>query len=377
MIYLDHNASSPLRPEVLQGMIPYFGERYGNPSSVHAAGRACRQGVDEARRRLAEQLAVHESQIIFTSGGTEANNLALYGQAARHLFQGHILLSAVEHPSVLQCAERLRRHGIELGRIPVDSAGVVQLDELQAQLRSNTILVAVMQANNETGVVQPVEAIARICRLRGIPLLCDAVQSFAKMEIPFNDWQLSLLSLSAHKFGGPKGIGALVVDKPLAVEPLLSGGGQERGRRSGTENVPGIVGFALAAALAGAERPQRVRQWQEWQKQCEQRLQEAIPEIQIAGQAAERLANTTALLIPGVHGETLVMSLDLEGIAISSGSACASGRSRPSSVLLEMGFDPELATSMVRISMGWNTTEEEMERFTESLIKGIKRLLHW
>jgi cysteine desulfurase len=376
MIYLDHNASSPLRPEVITAMQPFFAERFGNPSSVHAAGRASRQGLDEARRRVAEQLGVHDSQIIFTSGGTEANNAALFGQAARHGFQGHLLISAIEHPSVLQCCERLRRHGMEISRVGVDGSGRVQLDALQAQLRSTTILVAVMHANNETGVVQEVEPLAQICRARGIPLLCDAVQSFGKVDIPFAEWNLSLLALSAHKLGGPKGVGALVVDKALAFEPLLSGGGQERGRRSGTENVPGIVGFGLAASLAGEERPVKIRQWRQWQQQLEQRLQEAVPEIQIAGQDATRLANTSAFMLPGLHGETLVMSLDLEGVAISSGSACGSGRSRPSPVLLEMGYDPELASSMVRISMGWSTTQDEMERFTEILIKGIKRLLH-
>ncbi|MEO5340367.1 MAG: cysteine desulfurase [Magnetococcus sp. MYC-9] len=377
MVYLDHNATSVVRPQVLEGMLPFFSERFGNPASVHGAGRAARQGMDVARRRLAALLEVHESQIIFTSGGTEANVMAVFGCAARHHFSGHLITSAVEHASVLQVCAGMERRGMELTVVGVDADGRVRPEDVCSALRESTRLVSIMHANNETGVMQPVAEIAELCRARvpGIVVHTDAVQSVGKIPLCFEALSVHMLSLSAHKLGGPKGVGALVVDSALLLEPLLVGGGQERGRRSGTENVPAIVGLGLAAELAQHTMAEEQKRLRRLQQQLESQIQNERPDALVMGQSAEqRLPNTTALLVPGIHGETVVMNLDLEGIAISSGSACASGRGQPSHVPLAMGVTAELAASMVRVSMGWNTTSLDVERFVRSFVTVIKRL---
>ncbi|MBF0462210.1 MAG: cysteine desulfurase [Magnetococcales bacterium] len=377
MIYLDHNATSPVHPHVLEGMLPFFTERAGNPSSVHGAGRAARQGLDEARRRVAVLLDVHESQIVFTSGGTEANNMALFGYAARCKFRGHLVTSAVEHPSLLQVCERLKRYGMAVTVVGVDGNGCVRPEEVFAALRADTILVSIMHANNETGVVQPVAEIGQGCRTRSpaVAFHVDAVQTVGKIPVRFAALAVDMLSLSAHKFGGPKGVGALVIDKSFVLDPLLVGGGQERGRRAGTENLPGIVGCGLAAERVQTAMAAEHHRLQQLQKHLEAGLQAAIPECLIFGQqAAVRLPNTTALGISGIHGETVVMNLDLAGFAVSSGSACGSGRSQPSHVPTAMGMTSDLASSMVRVSLGWNTAPEDVEQFVVCFAKVIKRL---
>ncbi|MBF0162348.1 MAG: cysteine desulfurase [Magnetococcales bacterium] len=377
MVYLDHNATSPVLPQVLEGMLPFFAEQAGNPSSVHRSGRGARQGVDEGRRRLAALLAVHESQIVFTSGGTEANNLALMGCAARRRFQGHVVISAVEHASLLKLCERLNRCGMAVTQVGVDDQGRLSPEAVQAVLRQDTVLVSILHANNETGVIQPLEEIAQLCHHHSpaIPVHTDAVQSVGKVPICFGRLGVDMLSLSAHKFGGPKGVGALVVEHALGLEPLLLGGGQERGRRAGTENVPSIVGCGLAAQWAQETLAEEGRRLRHLQQTLEGRIQTAIPDSVILGQQAEtRLANTSAILVPGIHGETVVMNLDLEGIAVSSGSACSSGRSQPSHVPVAMGVSAELATSMVRVSLGWNSTAVDVDRFVVSFVSVIKRL---
>ncbi|MEO5363461.1 MAG: cysteine desulfurase [Magnetococcus sp. DMHC-8] len=375
MIYLDHNATAPIRPGVLEAMLPYFAERTGNPSSVHGAGRAARQGLDEARRRVAALLDVHDSQVIFTSGGTEANNMAIWGCAARHRWHGHLVTSTVEHASVLQVCDRLENLGMAVTRVGVDRHGVVRPGEVLSALRPDTILVSIMHANNETGVIQPVAEIGRGCRRAGVSLHTDAIQTVGKLPVRFEDLAVDMLSLSAHKWGGPKGVGGLVVDKSLLLDPLLLGGGQERGRRSGTENVPAIVGCGVAAELAQSAMATDGQRLLRLQQLLESRIQAAIPECLVFGQQADaRLPNTTALGIVGIHGETVVMNLDLEGIAVSSGSACASGRSLPSHVPVAMSIPPDLAASMVRVSLGWNTTQENVERFVVSFVHVINRL---
>ena len=377
MIYLDHNATTPARPQVIEGLVPFFAERAGNPSSVHSAGRAARQGLDEARRRVAAVLDVHERQVIFTSGGTEANNTVIFGCAAQHGFRGHLIVSAIEHPSILLVCERLQRYDMEITQVAVDRHGCLSAEEVLSAIRKDTRLVSVMHANNESGVIQPVAEIARECRLLAVPMHSDAVQSMGKIPLSFEELGVDFLSLSAHKFGGPKGVGALIVEKSAQYNALLMGGGQESGRRSGTENLPGIVGFGIAAQLAQVTLAAEYQRLRSLQHYLEETIKIAIPECVIFGQgAANRLPNTTALGVHGMDGETVVMNLDLEGFSLSSGSACGSGRHKPSHVLIAMGCAADLALSMVRVSLGWNTTQEEVERFVVGFTRVIKRLQH-
>ena len=375
MIYLDHNATSPVRPQVVEGMLPFFSERAGNPSSVHGAGRAARQGVDEARRRVAALLNVHDSQVIFTSGGTEANNMALFGTAAQHGFRGHVITSTVEHPSVLKACEQLQNRGMDVTWVGVDSQGCVPPDHVLSAIRPDTVLVSIMHANNETGVIQPLAEIAQCCRAASVRLHSDAIQSVGRVPVCLERLPIDMMALSAHKFGGPKGVGALVIDKRVALEPLLVGGGQERGRRSGTENLTGIVGCGLAATLAQSTLAEEGLRLRHLQRHLEEVLSAIIPDCTFFGQQAkERLPNTTALSVRGVEGETVVMNLDLDGFAVSSGSACASGRHQPSHVLTAMGCSSEVALSMVRVSLGWNTTREDVDRFVRAFARVVKRL---
>ncbi|MEO5378739.1 MAG: cysteine desulfurase [Magnetococcus sp. DMHC-6] len=377
MIYLDHNATTPVRPEVLAAMYPYFSQHMGNPSSVHAAGRASRKGLDEARRHVAHLLEVHYSQVIFTSGGTEANNLAIFGVAGKknpNSHPGHVVYSAIEHPSVGQCCALLKERGLEVTCVGVDSLGRVNPLEVQAALRPETILVCVMQANNETGVIQPIKQIAMVCKEAGIPLLVDTVQSVGKIPVNFMELGASMISVSAHKIGGPKGVGALILDKHLALNPLHIGGGHERGRRSGTENVPGIVGFGHAAQLIQDELSVESARLLQLRIRLESTLKAFFPELIIFGEETSRLPNTTALGIPGLDGEAMVMNLDLAGFAVSAGSACSSGKLTPSHVLHAMGVTDELARSCIRISLGWNTTATDIDAVIEAIRQTIYRL---
>ena len=385
MIYLDHNATSPARPQVIEALLPYLAERAGNPASVHGPGRLARQGLDEARRKVGALLGVHESRVIFTSGGTEANNLALFGQTARSGFRGHLVTSVVEHPSVLRSCEVLEQRGMTVSRLPVDGLGRVDPADVDAAIQGDTVLVSIMHANNETGVIQPIERIAAICRRSGVLFHSDRAQTIGKwplgLQYPGQQpgenpaAEPDMVSLSAHKFGGPKGTGALVVSNAIAMEPQLVGGGQERGHRSGTENLPGIVGFGAAAEQVMAEAAVESQAMATYRDFLETRLAEALPACVVFGQGADRLPNTTAVGCPGLDGETLVMNLDLAGFAVSSGSACSSGRAEPSPVPRAMGVSETLARSMVRISLGWNTRREEVERFAAAYIRTVKKLL--
>lgn len=360
-------------------MRPFLTERYGNPSSIHAAGRSARQGVDEARRQLAALLAVHDSQIIFTSGGTEANHMAIFGQAARCGFRGHLVTSTIEHPSVFQVFKQLQHHGMEVTWVGVDRHGSLRPEAVVAALRADTVLVSIMHANNETGIIQPLAEISQACHAASPTLVVhsDAIQSVGKIPVLFESLGVDMLSLSAHKLGGPKGVGALVMAKQMAIDPWLVGGGQERGRRAGTENVPGIVGCGAAAQWVQETLTEEMQRVQQLQQRLERAIQENLPDTLVLGQQAEaRLPNTTALALPGIHGETVVINLDLAGYAVSSGSACSSGHNQPSHVPTAMGVAPDLATGMVRISLGWNTTQQEVEHFITRFIDVIKRLQH-
>lgn len=373
MVYLDHNATTPLDERVLEAMLPWLRGRFGNPSSIHAIGREARGALDRAREQVAQLVGAHPSQVIFTSGGTEANNSALKGVAFR-LPPGRLAIGAIEHASVRSPAVSLGRFGWQIDTIAVDSQGICGIDALAEAAQADTRLVSVMWANNETGTVEPVKAIAQYCREQGILFHTDAVQAAGKLEVNFPACGAHLMSLSAHKLYGPKGVGALIVDKAVDMEPLLHGGGQEKGQRGGTENLAAIVGFGKAAELAAIELTERRRHLSEQRTLFENRLADALPEAVIFAKEAERLPNTVFLAVPGLEGQTLIMALDQQGIAISSGSACGSEQTEPSPVLKAMGVESELALGAIRISLGKDNTEQDIETLVGTLVSQVKQL---
>ncbi|MBN2701830.1 MAG: cysteine desulfurase [Methylothermaceae bacterium] len=369
MIYLDHNATTPLDERVVEAMLPFLHRFYGNPSSLYRWGRLTRDAVEQARVQVSALAGAHPSQVIFTSGGTEANNLALKGWCDNNSGKA-IAVSAIEHASVRETAQALSRKSVPVHWLPVDADGVVQVDAL-AELPRNTLgLVSCMFANNETGVIQPLAELAEIAAREGIACHTDAVQAVGRLPLSFSDSGVGMMSLSGHKIYGPKGVGALIVDQASTLAPLLNGGDQEHGLRGGTENVAGIVGFGKAAELALAERESRVDQLAALRERLEAGLAR-LPGVIIFGRDAERLPNTVQMTIPGMDGEMLVMALDREKIAVSSGSACASGGSEPSHVLLAMGVEETLAKGAIRISLGKDNTERDVERFLSVLAEVV------
>ncbi len=365
-IYLDHNATTPIDERVLERMLPYLRQYYGNPSSLHQPGRVARAALDQARGQVAALVNAHPSQVVFTSGGTEANNFALAGLAGS-LPPGRLAVSAIEHSSVLGAARALAGQGWGVDLVAVDAQGRVTPQALAAALRPDTRLVSVMLANNETGVVQDIAALSAAARAAGAVMHCDAVQAAGKLGLDFLASGAQLMSLSAHKIYGPKGVGALIVDKSLDLRPLLYGGGHERGLRAGTENVAGIVGFGAAAELAAAEWPDRRQHQLALRARFEARLQAELPELVVAAREAERLPNTVMLAVPGIDGPSLLMNLDQAGIAVSSGSACAAGSTEPSHVLVAMGFPNDLARNAIRVSFGKRNTDAEVDALITAL----------
>jgi cysteine desulfurase len=359
-VYLDHNATTPLDERVLEAMLPFLRGRFGNASSLHRYGRLARGAVERAREQVAALVGTHPSRVVFTGGGSEANNLALKGIGG----EGRTLLSAVEHPSVREPARSLGRW-IEL---PVDRQGRLAPETLADRLRAEDRLVSVMWANNETGVLQDIPALAERCRERGVPLHSDAVQAAGKVPLDFDGSGVRLMSLSAHKLYGPQGVGALVVDKTLEPVALLHGGGQEKGLRGGTENVAGIVGFGAAAELVLAGLAEEGVRLLALRRRLEEGL--AALGIEMFAREVERLPNTVMFGLAGIDGETLLMQLDRKGIAVSSGSACASGKTEPSPVLAAMGVAPELARGAVRVSLGRASSEADVD----ALLTGLSAL---
>lgn len=351
-VYLDHNASVPVRPHVAEAMAAALAQP-GNPSSVHGFGRAARRRVEDAREQVAALVGAAPDRVVFTSGGTEANALALRGCGRRR-----VLVSAIEHDSVLKAVD-------EPEVIAVDGRGVVDLSDLKGLLEAEDepALVSVMLANNETGIIQPVAEAARLAHQYGALVHCDAVQAAGKTRVSLDALGVDFLTLSAHKIGGPQGVGALVMaDDALDLSPLLAGGGQERGRRSGTENVSGIVGFGVAARDAICERLAIL----ELRDELERRALALAPDARVVGSGQDRLPNTTCLLLPGVGAQVQVMALDLAGVAVSAGSACSSGKVKASRVLRAMGFSPELSACAIRVSLGWNSAADDVERFLDA-----------
>ncbi len=364
-IYLDHNATTPLDPRVLDAMLPWMQGAHGNPSSVHRPGREARAALDRARMQVAALVNAQPTQVIFTGGGTEADNLALKGVCGGTP-RGRILVSAIEHAAVLGPAEDLTRQGWQVQRLPVDADGLLDFSGLQKMLADDVRLVSVMLANNETGVIQDVKAVCECIRRYGVLLHTDAIQAAGKLPVDFVALGADLMSLSAHKLSGPRGVGALIVDRRVDLAPQITGGGQEHGLRGGTENLAGIIGFGKAAELAHLELDRRSRHLRGLRDQLEARLK-SMPGIRIFAARAERLPNTVQIGVAGFDGEMAVMELDKRGIAVSSGSACHSGSGQPSHVLLAMGMDAVQARTAVRISFGMDNSAHDVEALLAAL----------
>jgi cysteine desulfurase len=373
-VYLDHNATTPLRGEVADAMGEALRACYGNPSSTHAEGAAARAALERARAQVAALLGVAAGEVIFTGGATEANNTALFGAIAARPERRHLVVSAVEHPSVLEPAAALERGGVAVARARVDRDGRLDLDALAAAIRDDTALVAVILANNETGVLQDVAKVAEAAHVRGAWLHVDATQAIGKIPVDAVALGADLLASSAHKLNGPKGTGCLVVRKHVALPAFALGGGQERRRRGGTENVPGCVGFGVACALAHAELPQRTARLAQLRDRLWDGLAAQVPHVRRNGDARFVLPNTLNVEFEATAGEVLLEALDGEGIAVSAGAACHSGSIEPSAVLLAMGRTPEQARGSLRFSVGPGTTDAEIERVLAVLPALVERV---
>ena len=375
MVYLDYNATTPLAPEALTAMMPFLRGFCGNASSIHAAGRKARAAVDDSRERLATLLGVKANEIIFTSGGTEACNLAVMGLARAHAPRGrHIITTAVEHHAVLHACESLKHHeGFDLTILPVDSAGRVDPEDLNSALRPDTILVSVMHANNETGTIQPIEELGAICRARRVCFHTDAIQSFGKLPVRPDDLGVSAISLAAHKFYGPPGAGALYLRSGIAISRIAHGGSHENTRRPGTENVAAIVGMTAAAELAENKRSDDQPRLRALRDQLWKEMTSRFPSAVRNGDPEQTLANTLNVSFPGLDGEALLIGLDLEGVCASSGSACMVGSVQPSHVLVAMGVGPGVASSTVRFSLGTQSSESDIEHCLRALETVVER----
>jgi cysteine desulfurase len=377
--YFDHNATTPVAPEVLRDLTETLVEICGNASSIHHFGQAAKQRLEASRREIAARIGSDPREIVFTSGGTESDNLAIFGIARKGLEKGapgsgvrvrnHVVTSVIEHPAVLNACAQLEREGAEVTYLPVGAEGLVALEDVKRALRSTTGLVTIMHANNETGALQPVREIGALARTAGAVFHCDGVQVAGRMPIKVRELGVDLYSISGHKFGAPKGIGALYVRKGTAIEPILFGGHHERDRRAGTENVPGASALGRAAALAA--------NWADTsalRDRLERGILKRIKGASINGSVDHRLPNTTNISFDGIEGEAIVIALDLRGYAVSSGSACSSGAVEPSHVLLAMGLTPEEARSSVRFSLGPENTEPEVDGLIEAVEASVAHL---
>ena len=369
-IYLDNNATTPLHPEVLEAMLPGLRENYGNPSSIHSFGRSARVQLDEALEKVAHLINAQSSEIIFTSGGTEANNLALLGVAFRDK-EKKIITSKTEHPSVLNPCRQLEEQGVEVHYLDVDGLGRIDMDDLETQITESTALISLQHANSETGVLQDIKRVSEIARNKGVLFHTDAVQSVAKMPFDVKDYPVDLLSISAHKFYGPKGVGALYLRKgtPALFSPVC-GGNQEKKRRGGTENVAGIMGFGKACELA-TKKMDEVSKLADLRDYFQNRVCELIPRTELLGDKANRLPNTLNLSFDGVEGDSLLIAMDMEGVAVSTGSACSSGTGLPSSVLRAMGIPDERINSSIRFSLGCGISKSDLDLVVGALVKAV------
>ncbi|CEK12738.1 cysteine desulfurase family protein [Chthonomonas calidirosea] len=375
IIYLDHAATTPIEPEVLEAMLPWLQEGFGNPSSIHRLGREARAALDSARDSVAALIGADYSEIYFTSSGTEADNLAIIGtMLAAPPTKNHLVVSAIEHHAVLHSAHFLEMLGYQVTVVPVNSDGQVEPQAVAEAITDSTTLVSIMHANNEIGTIQPIAEIAAIAHERGALFHTDAVQTAGLLPIHVHELNCDLLSLSAHKLYGPKGAGALYIRQGLKVSPILHGGAQEREKRAGTENVAALVGFGKAAELARTRRPKDAVTIAALRDRLQQKLLEGCSELRINGHLSHRLPSILNVSVEGIEGATLLMNLDRLGIAVSSGAACSSGSIEPSHVLLALGLPPSLAASGIRFSIGRHNTFDEIDRAAEAYLSIVHRL---
>jgi cysteine desulfurase len=374
-IYLDYNATTPVAPEVLAAMLPYFSEEYGNASSIHTFGQRARNAVEEARESVARLLGARPAEIMFSSGGTESNNHAIFGVVgAVSGGRKHVITSAIEHSAVLDPCKALEERGVAVTVLPVDHDGIVNPEDVRRAIRPETVLITIMLANNELGTIEPIEEIAKIAAESAVPLHTDAVQAAGKVPIDVKKLGVHLLSISAHKLYGPKGIGALYVRKGTRLEPLMYGGHSERDRRPGTEDVSSIAGLGKAADLALTRMIEENQRIATLRDRLEQGLLKRIPHARVNGSLTQRTPNTTNLTLPFIEGEAMVIALDLKGVACSTGAACSSGAVEPSHVLTAIGLAPEDARATLRLSLGHQTTDEEIDFALETIPPVIDRL---
>ncbi|MGI6210032.1 MAG: cysteine desulfurase NifS [Anaerolineae bacterium] len=378
LVYLDHAATTPVDPRVLEAMLPYMTEKFGNPSSIYSVGREAAAALRQAREQVAEVLNCKPEEVYFTSGGTESDNAAIRGIALAQKERRqatHIITSVIEHHAVLHTCEWLEKHdGFEVTYLPVDENALVNPEDVRAAIRPNTGLITIMYANNEVGTIEPVEEIAAVAREHKIPFHTDAVQAGGLLSLDVEQLGVSALSLSAHKFYGPKGVGVLYLRRGTPFLPIQTGGGQERNRRAGTENVPGAVGLATALVLAQQEREQEAKRLTALRDRLIQGVLQSIPESRLTGHPERRLPNSASFVIRYIEGESILLSLDMEGIAASSGSACTSGSLEPSGVLLGMGLPHEIAHGSLRLTLGHSNTDADVDKVLQVLPGIVQRL---
>jgi cysteine desulfurase len=374
-VYLDHNATAPVHPEVLEVMLPYYKDRFGNASSIYSFGREAKVALEDSRERVAEFINASPHEIYFTSGGTESDNLAVKGTAFANRKKGkHIISSKIEHHAILESCKFLEKEGFEVTYLPVDRYGFVDPDDLRKAIRKETILVSIMYANNEVGTIEPVEELCKITKENGVYFHTDAVQAMGKIPVDVQKLNVDMLSVSAHKIYGPKGVGAIYIRKGTRITPWSHGGSHERSRRAGTENVPGIVGLAKAAEIAQRDMEEHSEHLKNLSKAFYLKLTQAIPDVFLNGHLEKRIPNTLSLSFKAVEGESIILSLDLKGVAVSTGSACASGTLEPSHVLSAMGVAPEIAQAAIRFSFGRENTMEDVDYVVEILPEIVSRL---
>jgi cysteine desulfurase len=376
-VYFDHNATTYMRQEVVDAMMPFMRERFGNASSLHFFGQENRGVTDRARRQVAEFIGAEQEEVIFTSGGTESDNIAIRGVIAacrKKVARPHIVTSSIEHPAVLTTCRTLEGEGIDVTYLPCTGGGVVDLENLERALERETALVSIMFSNNETGVIQPLEEASRLVKNAGAVFHVDAVQGMGKIDVDVNRIGADLLSISAHKFYGPKGVGALYVRRGTSVEPIYTGGHQELSLRPGTENIPGIVGFGEACEISMRDLPDEMDRIGGLRDRLQEGIMEHISNVRINGSGVPRVPNTCNVTVPGIEGDAMALNLSMLGFALSSGSACATGDSEPSYVLRAMGLDPVEAQGALRISLGICNTDDDVDAFLEIFPGVVKRL---